>query len=315
MDSPKTPSPGGALYQASRAFMIIGLGTFVIAAASALAKREPFHTWFYVFAWWSYILFMDGWVYRHRKESLLLSHPGRFAFLAGWSVVLWFIFEAFNLRLNNWSYVNVPADRALRWIGYVAAFATVVPAILETADLVDTAGLVKEWKVKPLGWKKSVGPYFMAVGLAMAVLPVLWPSLFFPLVWGSFIFLLEPVNERLGLSSLLSDWRGGRLHRFVTLLVAGFFCGGLWEWWNAWAGSQWIYTVPGVSGPKIFEMPALGYLGFPPFAVEAFVMTVFASHLWERSRWPVRGILAAAGLAFCLVMCGAVDRFTVISFQ
>jgi len=28
---------------------------------------------------------------------------------------------------------------------------------------------------------------------------------------------------------------------------------------------------------KIFEMPAPGYLGFPPFALECFVMYVFAA--------------------------------------
>ena len=39
--------------------------------------------------------------------------------------------------------------------------------------------------------------------------------------------------------------------------------------------AKWIYTVPGLSDWKLFEMPVLGFLGFPPFALECFTMYVF----------------------------------------
>jgi hypothetical protein len=41
---------------------------------------------------------------------------------------------------------------------------------------------------------------------------------------------------------------------------------------NIRAGSKWIYTVPGFEELKLFEMPLLGFLGFPPFALECFVI-------------------------------------------
>jgi hypothetical protein len=54
----------------------------------------------------------------------------------------------------------------------------------------------------------------------------------------------------------------------------------LWEFWNYWAVSRWTYTVPyQLFGWKVFEMPALGYLGYPPFAVECWAMYVFLRSL------------------------------------
>ncbi len=58
----------------------------------------------------------------------------------------------------------------------------------------------------------------------------------------------------------------------------------LWEFWNYWAATKWTYTVPYLGDVKIFEMPILGYLGFPPFALECYAMY-----------HAVRGVLAADG--------------------
>jgi hypothetical protein len=56
------------------------------------------------------------------------------------------------------------------------------------------------------------------------------------------------------------------------LLLAGILCGGYWELCNFWSLEKWIYTVPFFSQGKLFEMPYLGFLGFPPFCVQCFVM-------------------------------------------
>jgi hypothetical protein len=93
-------------------------------------------------------------------------------------------------------------------------------------------------------------------------------------VWLGFIFLLDPLNARAGAESILGDWHKGRTHRLVNLLVAGLVCGVIWELWNYWVGTKWIYNVPILPELKIFEMPVLGFGGFPPFAVECFTMYV-----------------------------------------
>jgi len=65
------------------------------------------------------------------------------------------------------------------------------------------------------------------------------------------------------------------------LLASGLVCGVLWEFWNYWAIAKWTYTVPFFGNVKIFEMPVLGFLGFPPFAVECWVMYIFLRSLLQ----------------------------------
>ena len=96
-------------------------------------------------------------------------------------------------------------------------------------------------------------------------------------VWLGFIFLLDPINSRLGGDTLMAD-----RHRAAALLGSGLLCGVLWEVWNFWAGTKWHYTVPIMEDWKVFEMPLPGYLGFPPFALECFTMYVFVRLMFQR---------------------------------
>jgi hypothetical protein len=126
----------------------------------------------------------------------------------------------------------------------------------------------------------------LTIGAAMLLLPIVWPSPYFAApVFLGFIFLLDPINARARDESLLRDIRRGNYDRAINLLIAGFICGGLWEFWNFWARAKWIYTVPIFGDIKIFEMPVLGYFGFPPFALECFTMYVFTRRLmWRGTR-------------------------------
>jgi hypothetical protein len=94
-------------------------------------------------------------------------------------------------------------------------------------------------------------------------------------VWLGFIFLLDPLNARLGAESLAADLRAGDRNRLANLMWSGMLCGVLWEFWNYWATAKWHYTVPIMERLKIFEMPVPGYLGFPAFALECFTMYGF----------------------------------------
>ena len=95
-----------------------------------------------------------------------------------------------------------------------------------------------------------------------------------------FIFFLDPVNYWLGGRSLWRDLKEGKPKTLYSLLGSGLVCGWLWEFWNYWAGAKWHYTVPILGHIKIFEMPFLGYLGFPPFAVECFILYEFLKKLF-----------------------------------
>jgi hypothetical protein len=288
---------------------------------------EPVGYWFFPLAWWPYILIVDGLVYRRKTTSLLTGHLVEFALLSGWSVCFWLIFELFNLRLNNWHYVMVPENLPQRWAGYAVCYATVLPGLFETMDLLDCYGLFKNSGVRAIAGSTRWYAPFIVTGLAFLVLPLLWPQFFFPLVWGCFIFLLEPLNHRLGLPSLMRQWQQGTLRTFYLLLAAGAICGLLWEFWNFWALTKWIYTVPYVGWLKVFEMPLLGFLGFPPFAVECYVMINTASILRQGRGWQTPAqptaqpklfpalLLGVALALFCLFVFRQIDVHTVVSWR
>ena len=257
------------------------------AAGAALVTAEflmfrgvqPVAVYFTPIAWTAYLCLADAMVWAIRGRSRMGDEPREFALTAVLSLPLWLIFEAYNLRLRNWTYVGLPANWLARNLGYAWSFMTITPAILITADLVESFGWFSE---RPPGRKYS--PQLLAgmtaAGALCLAIPVVLPAqegaYLFALVWVGFVLLLEPANYRLRLPSLLRDLEEGRPSRLYSLLVSGWVCGWLWEFWNYWAWARWQYVFPMFQHWKVFAMPAPGFLGFLPFALECFVMLVFA---------------------------------------
>jgi hypothetical protein len=301
--------------------LALPLLVFATATAGLILLVEPFVTWYYQFAWWSYIFFIDALNRRLEGRSLLRDEPRRFLWLAGVSVALWTFFEALNFRLGNWYYVMDHPLRAARWAGGVVAFATVLPALVETEALLRNLGILRSVPVAPLRWSRARTIGCFVLGVACFTLPLAWPEAFFPLTWGSFIFLLAPWNRRHAATSRLRELEQGEAGPSLRWLVAGLVCGGLWETWNYWARVKWMYTVPGFESLKVFEMPLAGFLGFPPFALECAAIVAFlealGSRLRHRSRrWrrTVVGAATALAAAAVLVVFDTADRVTADSF-
>ena len=268
----------------------IGLAVLALSQAAMLWRVEPFWTWHTPIAWTAYILIVDAIIYTKRGSSWLMTNRTELAFLAVVSIPLWVVFEAYNLLIRNWYYINLPENLLVRYFGYAWAFATISPGIFQTAELV--AVLRRRPRVDRRSPASERRParrsdrMLVALGAAMLLWPIIWPSPYLAApVFLGFIFLLDPLNARAGDESLLHDWRSGNSDRVVNLLVAGLICGGLWEFWNYWARAKWIYTVPIFGNVKMFEMPVLGYFGFPPFALECFAMYVCVRRLiWHGPR-------------------------------
>jgi hypothetical protein len=199
----------------------------------------------------------------------------------------------------------------------------VLPALSVTVRLLEFMGVLEgRCTVRRLRDPARLYAPMAAAGALMLVLPLLWPRYFFPLVWGGFVLLLEPWLHAAGGRSLLRSWQMGDLRRACLTLLAGLVCGGLWETWNFWAGSKWYYTVPFVGTVKLFEMPVLGFLGFPPFALECAVLVAAWNLLRERmDQWPrprrvlAWSLLVPAVAAFDLAVMAGIDRFTVDTFR
>lgn len=242
---------------------------------------EPVATYFTPVAWSTYILIADAAVLALTGRSRLTDAPVTLARMALLSIPLWMIFEACNLRLRNWTYVGVPQGWAGALLGYGWSFATITPAIFETSDLVQA--LLSALPGKPWKISATVENALIVVGAACLILPLVLPqqigARLFALVWIGFVLLLDPINRRLGLPSLLGDLSEGFRRRALGFFLSGWICGWLWEFWNYWAHAKWYYTFPIFQQWKIFEMPAPGFLGFLPFALECFVMYVTAAWL------------------------------------
>jgi len=284
-----------------------GLLIMIVSETATLLRIEPFWSWNTPIAWTGFILFADAVVFRARGDSWMRSAPREFAMLALASIPLWLVFEAYNLVIRNWYYTGLPENTALRYFGYGWSFATITPAMFEGAELMAVArgsgrsggpaGSIRWGEPETPARSKSDlpdapdlpdlrGPLSVAAGALMLVSPFLVSAelaryMAAP-VWLGFIFLLDPINARLGGESLSIDLRAGRYDRLVNLSLSGFLCGALWEFWNFWAGAKWHYSVPIMERWKIFEMPLPGYFGFPPFALECFTMYVFARRLVTR---------------------------------
>jgi hypothetical protein len=263
----------------------IGFGALILAQILMFRRVEPFFSWFYCFAWWAYILICDSLVYKMRGNSLLMSRTKEFFLLMPWSVAVWLFFELVNVSLNNWYYINIPRNTLQRWIGYMVAYSTVLPGLFETTELLGSIGLYRGYSVAAIPASRRWYIPFWIVGGVFLILPVIAPRYGFPLIWGSLIFLLEPINHRFGGKSLMRDWERGDPRKFLLLLTAGLACGLLWEFWNFWARSRWVYTVPFFEEIKGFEMPLMGFLGFPPFAIECYVIYNFISLFRQKRGW------------------------------
>jgi len=257
--------------------VIIGISEVLLFVGVGFVK-----TFFTPLVWSGYILLADSLVYRRKGRSLIMNRPGEFVLLLALSVGFWLIFEFYNLYLRNWHYGGLPEEPLLRLLGYGWAFATIWPAILETAEVLEGWKGISERRVHP--WQIKHG--HLVVSLIFGAFCLVLPLIVSPPaaqylaapVWLGFIFLLDPINYWRGGDSLFGDLEKGNPRRFYRLLLSGMLCGFLWEFWNYWAGARWYYTVPILDHIKIFEMPVLGYLGFPPFAVACFTMYAFVKN-------------------------------------
>ncbi len=301
--------------------MMLLAGPLFIAATFALnaLKVEPFATYFYLFAWCGLIFSFDQLIRAREGVSLVgRCGLGGFLLLLLWSAACWYFFELVNFRLQNWYYVFVEDDARLRTFFSILSFATVFPGIFWIEHYLTLRAVAadfawKKWSFSPRGLYALQG-----VGALFLALPLLWPSYFFPLVWGAVVLLVAPINYRRGLDGLLRQLERGAYGPLLRILLAGLLAGLLWESLNFWARAKWIYTVPFFDELKLFEMPLLGFAGFPPFALECSVLyrllvyerlaPAFGAYGEKRptpSAWGVRALV----IVLAVVAIFAIDRY------
>ena len=268
------------------------VGLVSIAAAEALlfAGNRWVGEWFTPLVWTAYILFVDGLVRARTGQSYLSTRRRELVGVTVASIGSWWLFELYNaprfwrggadLEGLWWQYHNLEPNFLLRLVGYTWAFATIFPALFLTAEALKASLVAGLSNRRPLRLPRRAHAASIVLGGIAVVLPLLVVSRWLvPLVWVGYGLLLEPINYRRGAPSWLRDLEAGDYRMLAALLGSGLCCGLLWEFWNYWALTKWTYAVPYAGEFKLFEMPVLGYLGFPPFALEAFAMYNFLRSL------------------------------------
>ena len=239
--------------------------------------------------WPGFILFIEGVLTWHSGASPVRRRPHHFATLSLASVTIWCLFDWINFySIDAWRYIGMPAGFADRAWGYFLAFATIVPGMLLSGQLFLNLGWF-DWARSP-GWRMPRWAKWVSliVGAAMFVWPILHPNPVTNLtLWTSLVFMLDPINLKLGRPSMFRDWQAGWYGRTLAAFAGGLLCGLLWEFWNYWALAKWTYNLPFLGAweqIRYFEMPVIGLLGFLPFGLECWVM-------WQSLRIPLDGLV------------------------
>ena len=252
------------------------VGVFLVALAWPLNWGLPglrTHLLFFPL-WLGYALLVDALVLRRSGTSILTRSPRDFALLFACSAPAWWLFEVFNERTQNWEYLGGDRFGGLTYFLLTTlSFSTVMPAVFGTAELVRSAGWVNRFSGGPrLAPTRGLLLAMLGVGAAMVALSMALPGYFYPFLWGSAFFLAEPINAWRGRPSLLGHLARGDWRPVAALGLGALVCGLFWEMWNFWSYPKWAYHTPGVEFLHVFEMPLLGFLGYPPFGLELFAL-------------------------------------------
>jgi len=220
--------------------------------------------------WTAYVFAVDGWLELRSGSSPWSRSRSEVASLFVWSAPGWWLFELFNLRLRNWEYLGAEHFGDLEYgLLCTLSFTTVLPAVLVTAELVRSFDWIERFASGP---RIAPTPVLLrglaCAGLLSLAATLIWPRQAYPLLWVGGVLVLEPLCQWLGRGGLLDDLERGDWRPWASLWTAGLVCGFLWELWNALSYPKWTYHVPGVEFAHLFEMPALGYLGYLPFALQ-----------------------------------------------
>jgi hypothetical protein len=257
-------------------YSVLGLFIILCGEIGLILDLWFFQIFMTPICWTGLILFLDGINYKLSGCSLIKTNLHEFFWMLPWSIVLWYFFEFYNLFIKNWHYVGLPDQWWLRYLGYFWSFATIWPGVYEVFGLIRNLNIIKTVRIRKIHLSGEFLLIFFIFGLLCLISPLILPaktsSYLAAPVWVGVVFLLDPLNYSWKQQSILCDLSRGNLSKLFQLFLAGLIAGLLWEFWNFWSTAKWIYTVPILGDVKIFEMPVIGYLGFPAFAVEIFVM-------------------------------------------
>ena len=197
----------------------LGLAIMILAEI-ALWIRNPLQgfvaTAFTPIMWSGYILVVDGWIWQRGYYSYFKNAKREWPMLLLFSVLIWVMFEVFNFPAHAWIYNNMPKGLLVKNVVFAWAYATIIPALLRTRSLFATFDFFDRSHPWHLKFKPVTRAILFIIGLGLTFIPPMFnactaqnpwctANLLVPLVWLGFIFMIEPINYRIGAPSVLRD--------------------------------------------------------------------------------------------------------------
>ncbi|MBK1809784.1 hypothetical protein JHL18_03905 [Clostridium sp. YIM B02505] len=257
----------------------------------------PLSAYAFVPLWWSFILILDGLVYkRNSGVSLISKKPGTMQLLAVVSCLSWFAFEYLNFFvIENWYYPN---DSIFSNFGNIfwfsLSYTTVLPAIFEWYLLLKTFPSIRNrysFGPKISVSRKFIITYYL-LGIVLAFGMGYYPYILFWVLWVALVPLLSAAMELLGLWTPLTPINDGNWSPVALIGLATLLNGFFWELWNYGSGyfhqdmptnpNFWKYTVPYLDKVHIFsEMPILGYCGYLFFGINCWIIWLICAYIFN----------------------------------
>lgn len=258
---------------------------------------EPVENYTFVPLWWSFILILDGLVYkRNNGVSIISRKPQLMQLLAVVSCFSWFAFEYLNFFvIENWYYPNKDVFSNFGNVFWFSlSYTTVLPAIVEWYLLLKTFKTMRErYKYGP---KFNVSRTFLiiyyALGLILAFGMGYYPYLLFWVLWVALVPMLSAAMALAGYWTPFTPVKNGDWSKVILIALATLLNGFFWEFWNF--GSEWFhdsiptnpnywkYSVPYLDKIHIFsEMPILGYYGYLFFGLNCWIMWLIAAYVFK----------------------------------
>jgi len=267
--------------------VLSGICTWVLAW-SRVSWASAFQNHTFTPLWLSFILVVNGLTHRKRGWCPMLRRPWFFLMLFPASALFWWFFEYLNRFVQNWEYMQVPADPWSYILRATPPFSTVLPAVYSVALALEETGWLKR---AFSGWVafNPRHPRIMASLVLLAAAAGLWavgvfPNILFPLLWVSPLLILTASQALSGAPQPFSGIGRGDWTVPVSWSLAALVCGWFWEMWNFWSVAKWTYHIPLVEKFHVFEMPLPGYAGYLPFGLECAAVVMLLEALTSRPK-------------------------------
>ncbi len=242
--------------------------------------------WAFFPLWLGFCLAVDALVYFRKGTSLIKRSFKKFMLLFAVSAPVWWLFELFNSFTQNWFYDGKQYFSDFQFFLLASiSFSTVIPAVFEAAELAGTFGWIRKLKTyKSLSPDPALLRVFVIIGLTSLALEIIFPKVFYPFIWITVYFLVEPVNVKMKNRTLLQYTGKGNWKPAAALWIGVLICAFFWEMWNYYSYPKWYYDLPMVNFLHIFEMPLPGYIGYLPFSLELFAVYNLISGIFGQGK-------------------------------